>query len=241
MSYQRILLKLSGEALQGQAGGIDRDVLSALVSDLRAVVEQGVQVGIVVGGGNIFRGMNAAASHMRRSTADSMGMLATMINALALQDALSGGGLEATVYSAVSMPRVCAEFTPRTAIDALESGHVVILGGGTGNPYFTTDTAACLRALEIEAEVVMKATKVDGVYDKDPAKHSDATRFERLTLEECLARNLKVMDTTAIAMCVENRLPILVFNMLTRGNIYDAVRGKPIGTIVTPADSSPTR
>lgn len=231
--YRRVLLKLSGEALQGKTQGIDPEVLQAVADDLVPVVAAQVQVAIVIGGGNIFRGMSDAAAGMHRGLADSMGMLATMINALALQDGFERRGIPTTALSAVSMPSVCERFTWRRAVDHLKHGRVVVLGGGTGNPYFTTDTAACLRALEIGADVVMKATKVDGVYDKDPMKHADAIRFETLTHRACIERGLRVMDTTAFSLCMENDLPILVFDMLTRGNLLRAVVGEPIGTLVT--------
>lgn len=231
--YRRILLKLSGEALAAGGQGFDAEVLAAVADDVRRAVEAGVQVGLVVGGGNIFRGLSTLGGSMNRALADSMGMLATMINALALQDSLERHGVRAVTFSAVSMPSVCERFTWRRAIEVMESGAVALLGGGTGNPYFTTDTAACLRALEVRADVVMKATKVDGVYDKDPMKHPEAVKFDRLTHRECLERSLAVMDTTAISLCMENDLPILVFNMLTRGNILRAVQGEPIGTVVS--------
>ena len=233
-SYGRILLKLSGEALQGQTSGIDPRMLEAVSEDLEPVVRAGVRVGIVVGGGNIFRGMSSAAEGMNRAQADAMGMLATVINTLALQEAFRGKGLPCVAMSAIPMPTVCEPFSRRRAVELLDAGKVVIMGAGTGNPYFTTDTAACLRALEIGADVVMKATKVDGVYDRDPMKHPDARRFERLTLGEAIERNLKVMDATALSLCRDNRLPILVFDMLTRGNIHKAVCGEPVGTVVEP-------
>lgn len=232
LRYRRILLKLSGEALAGRDHGLDPEVLADVAHDLKPALEAGIQVAIIVGGGNIFRGLSEAGSQMNRALADSMGMLATMINALALQDSLERHGVPATALSAVSMPSVCERFTWRSAMDVMERGSVVVIGGGTGNPYFTTDTAACLRALEVKADVVMKATKVDGVYDKDPMKHADAVKFDRLTYMECLQRGLAVMDTTAISLCMDNDLPILVFRMLTRGNILRAALGEPIGTVV---------
>jgi len=231
--YRRVLLKLSGEALQRGSVSIDMETLASVASDLAPAIAAGVQVGIVVGGGNIFRGLSDAAEGMARPLADSMGMLATMINALALQSALQAKGLSARVLSAVSMPSVCERFTWDRAVASLEAGQVVVLGGGTGNPYFTTDTAACLRALEIQADVVMKATRVDGVYDRDPLKDPNAVKFDTLTYMDCLRRDLRVMDATAISLCRDNRLPILVFNMLTRGNILKAVYGAPIGTVVS--------
>ncbi|MCA9649372.1 MAG: UMP kinase [Myxococcales bacterium] len=232
--YRRILLKLSGEALQGaRGGGIEGSVLRELAEDIREVVGLGVQVGLVVGAGNIFRGVSVAAQGMDRSMADSMGMLGTVINSLALQDALRQVEVPARVLSAIAMQRVCDTYAQRRAVRHLEDGEVVILAAGTGNPYFTTDTAGALRALEIGAEVMLKATKVDGCYDKDPMEHADAVRFDRLTYMEVLARNLRVMDSTATSLCMDNDLPIIVFDMKTRGNIRRVVCGEPVGTLVT--------
>ncbi|MCR9161747.1 MAG: UMP kinase [Nannocystaceae bacterium] len=233
--FRRILLKLSGEALADDGQGITPSILAQVVEDVAPVVAAGVQVGIVVGAGNIFRGMSDAASSMRRHVADSMGMLGTVINALALQEAFVQAGLQATALSAIPMPSVCDSFSARRARELLDQGHVVILGGGTGNPYVTTDTAAVLRGLEIGADVVMKATKVDGVYDKDPAKHDDAVKFDRLTHLDLVAKGLKVMDGTAATMSQDGGLPILVFNMRTRGNILAAAQGKQVGTVVVPS------
>lgn len=234
--YRRILLKLSGEALAGESSGIDPKVLAAVAEDLRPVVELGVQIGIVIGGGNIFRGMSDAAAGMNRPMADAMGMLGTVINSIALQDALCRAGLPAEAMSAIEMPAICEHYTRRRALEFLDAGKIVVLGAGTGNPYFTTDTAAVLRGLELGVDVVMKATKVDGVYDKDPMKHTDAKRYDRLTHLDVVAAGLRVMDSTASTLCQDGGLPILVFNMLTRGNILRAVRGDAIGTVVEPTD-----
>lgn len=237
--YRRILLKLSGEALMGDCaggstGGIDAGVMAAVADELRPVLAAGVQVAVVIGAGNIFRGVSEAAKDMNRATADAMGMLGTVINTLALQDAFSRAGLPAVAMSAVPMPSICEDYTRRRAIELLETGSVVIIGGGTSNPYFTTDTAAVLRGLEVEADIVMKATKVDGVYDKDPVAYPDAVRFERLTHREVVQRRLRVMDTTAATLAEDGALRILVFNMLTRGNICKAALGASIGTLVEP-------
>jgi len=234
--YKRILLKLSGEALQGAQGyGIDAEVLKTIADEIREVVGLGVQIALVIGGGNIFRGLSAAASGMDRASADYMGMLATVMNSLALQDALEQRGVHTRVLSAIEMKEVAEPYIRRRATRHLEKGRVVIFGAGTGNPYFTTDTAAALRAMEVHAEVLLKATKVDGVYDKDPRKHPDAVRFARLTYLDVLARGLNVMDSTAISLCKENSLPILVFNMLQRDNIRRVVCGEALGTLVCPA------
>ncbi len=233
--FRRILLKLSGEALAEDGQGITPSILAEVVEDVAPVVAEGIQVGIVVGAGNIFRGMSDAASSMQRHVADSMGMLGTVINALALQEAFITGGHKAAALSAIPMPSVCDSYSARRARELLDQGNVVILGGGTGNPYVTTDTAAVLRGLEIGADVVMKATKVDGVYDKDPVKHDDAVKFDRLTHLDLVAKGLKVMDGTAATMSQDGGLPILVFNMRTRGNILAAARGEQVGTIVLPS------
>ncbi len=233
--YKRILLKLSGEAFQGSQGyGIDGEVLRSIAAEIEDLVALEVEVAIVIGGGNIFRGLNAAASGMDRASADYMGMLATVMNSLALQDALEQRGVFTRVLSAIEMKEVAEPYIRRRATRHLEKGRVVIFAAGTGNPYFTTDTAAALRAMEVQAEVLLKATKVDGIYDRDPAKHSDAVRYERLTYLEVLARGLKVMDSTAISLCNENNLPIIVFDMLTRDNIRRVVCGETIGTLVAP-------
>jgi uridylate kinase len=236
--YKRILVKASGEALQGAGYGIDPAVLKAVAEDLREVVELGVQVAVVIGGGNIFRGVSTAAAGMNRARADDMGMLATVINALALQDALEQHGVAARTLSAIHMTKVCDDFAQRRALELLERGEVILLAAGTGNPYFTTDTAGVLRGLEIGADVVLKATKVDGVYDKDPVLHSDARRFDSLSFSEVLRRGLRIMDHTAISLCRENALPIVVFDMLTRGNMRRVVCGEPVGTIVGPEEES---
>ncbi len=233
--YKRILLKLSGEALQGTQGyGIEARVLDTLADEIRELVDLGVEVAMVIGGGNIFRGLQAAARGMDRASADYMGMLATMLNSLALQDALERKGVYTRVLSAIAMQELAEPYIRRRAIRHLEKARVVIFGAGTGNPYFTTDTAAALRAMEMHAEVLLKATRVDGVYDKDPEKHPDAQRFECLSYFDVLARGLDVMDGTAISLCKENRLPIIVFNMLVKGNIRRVVFGEPLGTLVSP-------
>jgi uridylate kinase len=237
--YKRILLKLSGEALQGGQGyGIDAEVLRTIAGEIEDLIGLGVEVAVVIGGGNIFRGLSAAASGMDRASADYMGMLATVMNSLALQDALEQRGVHTRVLSAIEMREVAETYVRRRAERHLEKGRVVIFGAGTGNPYFTTDTAAALRAMEIHAEVLMKATKVDGVYDKDPNKHADAVRYRRLTYLDVLSQGLDVMDSTAIALCKENNLPILVFNMLERNNIRRVVCGEELGTLVAPDGES---
>jgi uridylate kinase len=239
--YTRVLLKLSGESLQGERGsGIDPAVLERMADEVRAVHALGVQVAIVIGGGNIFRGVAASAQGMDRASADYMGMLATVINALALQDALESKGVVTRVQTAIEMSQLCEMYIRRRAERHLEKGRVVIFAAGTGNPYFTTDTAASLRAMEIHAQVILKATRVDGIYDKDPLKHSDAKRFDKLSYLEVLQRDLKVMDSTAISLCRDNNLPIMVFDMGPQGNVRRAVMGEPIGTVVggeTPANS----
>ena len=231
--YKRVLLKLSGEALVGKKSmGIDADILSALVEEIGEIANLGVQLGIVIGGGNFFRGLQASQEGMKRTSADYIGMLATVMNGLAIQNALEMNGISARVQSALGIHEVTEPFEARVALEHLEAGMVVIFVGGTGNPFFTTDTAACLRALEIQADVILKATKVDGIYDKDPVKHSDARFFEHITYSEIMTRNLKVMDSTAIAMCRDNNMPIIVFNVSRKGNIKDVVMGKPVGSIV---------
>ena len=232
-NYKRILLKLSGEALQGkQSGGIDFDTVGRLCDEIREVVQMGVQVGLVVGGGNIFRGSEGLASGLDKPTGDYMGMLATVINALAVQAVLESRGVTTRVLTAIEMPPVAEPYIRRRAIRHLEKGRVVIFGAGTGNPFFTTDTAAALRANEIGAEVLMKATRVDGVYSADPLKDAGATRFEELSYTRVLSESLGVMDAAAISLCRENRVPILVFDMTKPGNIVRAMNGEPIGTIV---------
>ena len=233
--FERVTLKLSGEALQGSAGyGIDPEVLATIAGEVQGVLELGVQTSVVIGGGNIFRGVKASAKGMDRASADYMGMLATVMNAIALQDALERRGVKTRVLSAIEMKEVAEPYIRRRATRHLEKGRVVIFAAGTGNPYFTTDTAAALRAMEVGSQVLLKATKVDGVYDKDPMKHADAVRYDRLTYIEVLARGLNVMDATAISLCNENNLPIVVFDMLASGNIRRVVCGEPLGTIVAP-------
>lgn len=231
--FNRVLLKLSGEALMGDAEyGIDPKVLDSLAEQLDAVHGAGTQIAVVVGGGNIFRGLAASAKGMDRAQADYMGMLATVMNGLALQDALERRNVHTRVMSAIEMNTVAEPYIRRRAIRHLEKGRVAIFAAGTGNPYFTTDTTAALRALEIGADCIMKATKVDGVYDADPKTHPDAVKFDELPYIEVLNRGLKVMDNTAISLCMDNNLPIIVFNMGKAGNIERALRGEPVGTIV---------
>ena len=231
--YKRVLLKLSGEALMGDAGyGIDPEVLESLAGQIKEVTDGGVEVAIVVGGGNIFRGIAASARGMDRAQADYIGMLATVMNALALQDAMEAAGVFTRVMSAIEMRSVAEPYIRRRAIRHMEKGRTVIFAAGTGNPYFTTDTTAALRALEIDAECIMKATKVDGVYDADPKVAHDAVKFDELTYIDVLNRGLKVMDNTAISLAMDNGLPIIVFNMECEGNIAAALRGEPVGTIV---------
>ena len=233
MTYQRILLKLSGEALMGeQSGGIDPAVVNMIADQVKEIRELGVEVALVIGGGNIFRGVAGATKGMDRVTGDHMGMLATMINALALQDGLEKKGIQTRVMSGMEMPRVAETYIRRRAMRHLEKGRVVVFGAGTGNPYFSTDTAAALRANEINAQVVMKATNVDGVYTADPKKDPTATKYEHITFQEVLEKNLRVMDAAAIALCQENRLPILVFNMMKPGGLVAAVNGNHEGTLV---------
>ena len=233
-AYRRILLKLSGEALAGSQGyGIDPLVIDRIASEVREVAALGVQIAIVIGGGNIFRGVAASAGGMERATADYMGMLATVINALALQDALEQHGIPTRVLTAIEMRSVAEPFIRRRAIRHLEKGRVVVFGAGTGNPYFSTDTAAALRAMEIKADVILKATKVDGIYDADPMVYPGASRFDRISYLQVLEQGLKVMDATAISLCMDNRLPIVVFNLRTPGNIKRAIIGEPIGSLVT--------
>jgi uridylate kinase len=232
-AFKRILLKLSGEALAGDQGfGINSDVIQSIASGVAVAHETGCEIGVVIGGGNIFRGVAASAKGMDRASSDYMGMLATCINSLALQDALEKVNVYTRVQTAIEMAEIAEPYIRRRAIRHLEKKRVVIFGAGTGNPYFTTDTAAALRAMEIGAEVIMKATKVDGVYDKDPAKHSDAVMFDELSYIEVLNRRLNVMDSTAISLCMDNQLPILTFNLKDPGNILRAVRGEKIGTLI---------
>ncbi|WP_088890771.1 UMP kinase [Leptolyngbya ohadii] len=233
LTYQRVLLKLSGEALMGDlAYGIDPTVVQSIAEEVREIVTAGVQTAIVVGGGNIFRGVKGAAAGMDRATADYIGMIATVMNAMTLQDALERIEVPTRVLSAIEMQEVAEPYIRRRAIRHLEKGRVVIFGAGSGNPFFTTDTTAALRAAEINAEVVFKATKVDGVYDSDPKKNPNARRYSSLTYSHVLTEDLKVMDTTAIALCKDNNIPIIVFDLSVAGNVRRAVMGEPIGTIV---------
>ena len=230
---QRILLKLSGELLAGEAGhGIDDEVLSTIAEEVRDVHALGVQVGIVLGGGNIFRGLAGSARGMDRVAADHMGMLATVINSLSMQHALEKRGLFTRVMSAIEMHQVCEPWIRRRAVRHLEKGRIVVMAAGTGNPYFTTDTAAVLRAIEVGADVVLKGTKVDGVYSGDPKKQANATFFPRIGYMDILNQDLKVMDSTAISLCRDNRLPLIVFNVGVRGNLVKIVNGEPVGTVV---------
>jgi uridylate kinase len=232
-AYRRIVLKLSGEALAGNQGyGIDPPVLVRVAQEVREVIRLGVQVAIVIGGGNIFRGLAASSKGMDRASADYMGMLATMINSLAMQDALEKIGVDTRVQSAIAMQEVAEPYIRRRAIRHLEKGRVVIFGAGTGNPYFTTDTAASLRAMEIGAEVILKGTKVDGVYSADPKKDPNAVKFTKLTYIDVLKKGLQVMDATATSLCMDNSLPIIVFDVTTDGNVKKVVFGEEIGTIV---------
>jgi uridylate kinase len=233
-SYRRILLKLSGEALMGdQAYGVDPVVATRIAEDIAELQSLGVQAAIVIGGGNIFRGLAASARGMDRSTADYMGMLATVINALALQDALEQHGVPTRVLTAIEMRAVAEPFIRRRAIRHLEKGRVVVFAAGTGNPYFTTDTAAALRAMEIKADVILKGTKVDGIYSADPVTEPDATRYDRVSYLQVLQERLQVMDATAISLCMDNKLPIVVFNLKTPGNIRRVIMGEAVGTVVT--------
>ena len=234
--YRRVLLKLSGETFADAENSISPAVVSSIATQLVDVVGMGVEVGVVVGGGNIFRGTSPEATGMDRSSADNMGMLATVINALALQDACEKRGLQTRVQSAVHMSELCEPYIRRRAIRHLEKGRLVIFAAGLGRPYFSTDTAAAQRALEIDAEAILKGTKVDGVYDKDPHRYDDAQRFESISHKEALSRGLKVMDATAISLCMDNQLPIIVFELLHEGNIRRVVAGEPIGTLVHPSE-----
>jgi uridylate kinase len=232
-SYTRVLLKLSGESLAGDQGyGIDPLVLDTIAREIKEVVDSGVQLALVIGGGNIFRGLAASSKGMDRTSADHMGMLATVINSLALQDALEKQGVSTRVQSAIAMQEVAEPYIRRRAMRHLEKGRVVIFGAGTGNPYFTTDTAASLRAMEINAQVILKGTKVDGVYTADPKKDPEATKLSKLSYIEVLKKGLQVMDATAISLCMDNNLPIIVFDLTTEGNIKKVICGEEIGTIV---------
>jgi len=232
-SFTRVLLKLSGESLAGDQGyGIDPQTINTIAGEIREVVDLGVQLALVIGGGNIFRGLAASSKGMDRASADYMGMLATMINSLAMQDALEKVGVATRVQSAIAMQEVAEPYIRRRAMRHLEKGRVVIFGAGTGNPYFTTDTAASLRAMEINAQVILKGTKVDGVYSADPKKDPNAVKLAKLTYIDVLKKGLQVMDATATSLCMDNNLPIIVFDLTTKGNIKKVIAGEEIGTIV---------
>ena len=232
--YRRILLKISGEVLSGEGGfGMDRDRLSALSAEIRTIHDMGTEIGLVIGAGNIFRGLTGAAAGMDRVNADHMGMLATVINALAVQDALERDGLFTRVMSAITMNEIAEPYIRRRAMRHLEKGRVVLFAAGTGNPYFTTDTAAALRAVEIGAEVLIKGTKVDGVYSSDPKKNDDATLYRKLSYMDVLSQGLRIMDVTAVSLCMDNRLPIAVFNFGRSGDLARLVAGEPVGTLVS--------
>lgn len=234
MAFKRILLKLSGEALMGQKGfGIDQTRLNEYAQEIKSVYNSGCQIAIVIGGGNIFRGLQAEKGGMDRVHGDYMGMLATVINSMAIQSALERIGVPTRLQSAIKMEQICEPFIRRKAVRHLEKNRVVIFGAGTGNPYFTTDTAATLRAIEIEAEVILKGTRVDGIYSSDPEKNADAVKFETLSFDDVYAKGIEVMDMTAFTLCKENKLPIIVFNMNAYGNLKALVEGKKIGTLVT--------
>jgi len=236
-NYKRVLLKLSGEALMADLDyGIDADMLARVAGEVAEVVNMGVEVALVIGGGNIFRGAGLVKSGIDRVTGDHMGMLATVMNSLAMQDALEKQGMECRVMSAIKINRMCEEYVQRRAIRHLEKGRVVIFAAGIGNPFFTTDTAGCLRAVEIGADSVLKATKVDGVYDSDPMKNPDAKRYETLTFDEVLDKNLQVMDATAIVLCRDNKLPLRIFNLNDVGSLPAAMKDQTIGTTVTMGD-----
>jgi uridylate kinase len=232
-AYRRVLLKLSGESFMGNlSSGIDPEVVELVADEIREVAALGVQLGIVIGGGNIFRGMAASAKGMDRTTADYMGMLATVINSLALQSTLEHAGVPTRVQTAIEMREIAEPFIQRRAVRHLEKGRVVIFAAGTGNPFFTTDTAATLRAVEIKADIILKATKVDGIYDRDPIKYADAVMYEKISYIDVLTKNLKVMDASAISLCRDNGLPLNVFNLQKAGNIKRVICGEPVGTMV---------
>ncbi len=234
LKYRRILLKLSGEALMGDGDyGIDPTVIHGLAKEIIEAQKAGAEIGVVIGGGNIFRGAGLAAGGMDRVTGDHMGMLATVINALAMQDALEKHGVNARVMSAIKINQICEDYIRRRAVRHLEKGRITLFAAGTGNPFFTTDSAAALRATEIEAELLLKATKVDGIYDADPKKNPGATRFEKLTYDEVLARDLQVMDTAAFALCRENDIPLRIYDMSREGALMRILQGEDIGTLVT--------
>ena len=234
MKYKRILLKLSGEALMGNKQfGIDNNRLMQYAEEIREIADLGAEIGIVIGGGNIFRGVQAERGGMERTQGDYMGMLATMINSMALQAALESVGLFTRLQSAIEMKQIAEPFIKRKAVRHLEKGRIVIFGSGTGNPFFTTDSAASLRAIEIDAEVILKGTRVDGIYDRDPEENASAKKFDTITFDEAYKKNLKVMDMTAFTLCKENDLPVIVFNMNKKGNLKKVVSGEEIGTLVT--------
>ncbi len=234
MKYKRILLKLSGESLMGSKQyGIDNEIVNQYAQDIKAVHAKGLEIAIVIGGGNIFRGLSAEKSGMDRAQADYMGMLATVINSMALQDALEKVGLKTRLLSAIKMEQICEPFVRRRAIRHLEKGRIVIFGAGTGNPYFTTDSAAALRAIEINADVVLKGTRVDGIYTADPEKDPNAVRYDQISFSEVYDKNLSVMDMTAFTLCEENKLPIIVFDMNRKGNFMKIAEGEHIGTLVS--------
>lgn len=231
--YKRALLKISGEALAGPEGyGINTDVLKQVASEIKTVAHHNIQLGVVIGAGNIFRGVAAATHGMDRASSDYMGMLATCINALALQDALESIGVETRVQSAIEMAQIAEPYIRRKAVRHLEKGRIVIFAAGTGNPYFTTDTAAALRGMEINAEVILKATNVDGIYNKDPKKHTDAQKVESISHYEALSQGLKVIDSTAISLCMDNKMPIVIFKLMQKGNILNVLRGETVGSII---------
>ena len=234
MKYNRVLLKLSGESLMGkQSYGIAPEMLEQYAKDIKEAVDHGVEVAIVIGGGNIFRGLSGASKGMDRVQGDYMGMLATLINSMALQAELEKQGMKTELLGGLAIEPICKEMSRRRAIEAMQEGRVVVIGGGTGNPFFTTDTASTLRAIEIKADVILKGTRVDGVYTADPEKDPTATKYDRLTFQEALGKKLKIMDLTAFALCEENNLPIYVFDMNQPGNLLKVVTGEPIGTEVT--------
>ncbi|MFP4064759.1 MAG: UMP kinase [Bacteroidales bacterium] len=238
--YKRIMLKLSGESLAGPKKlGIDADALNSYATDIRKLTDHGIETTVVLGGGNIFRGLQGVASGVDRVHGDQMGMLATIINSMALQSALEGMGLKAKVLSGVTVETMCEKMSRKKALSLLAEGYVVIIAGGTGNPFFTTDSAAALRALEVKADVFLKGTRVDGIYSADPEKDKNAVKYETLTYDEALEKNLKVMDSTAFALCKENTLPIIVFNVNEKGALYDiVVKGQTYGTLVTPVTNA---
>ncbi|MBK6329672.1 MAG: UMP kinase [Bacteroidetes bacterium] len=231
--YKRILLKLSGESLMGDKNfGLDPAMLAQYANDIKSVIEKGVQVALVIGGGNIYRGMNEVETGIERAQGDYMGMLATVINGIAMQSMLEKVGVQTRLQTAIKMDQVAEPFIRRRAIRHLEKGRVVIFGAGTGNPYFTTDTAGSLRAVEIKADAILKGTRVDGIYDSDPEKNPEAKKFENITFADAIGRNLKVMDMTAFTLCQENKMPIVVFDMNTTGNLLRIIQGEGIGTVV---------